>query len=182
MAQSQKSSCRSLLKIKCLSETLWVQCSYIFQWKAVFLEISWPDLSGCCNLSELTCTVKNDNRSHVWNEERKTAEGRRTVTRNSNNIFHVFIWFGVFLMVQFAFFFVYFHIGISKSQFVVAKQRSHVTYILDHGLFWKFFQLGKILGWIVHIYRTLLAVYLFKDVLKENIFQNNNKLQSGVYI
>lgn len=65
---------------------------------------------------------------------------------------------------------------------MAANQRSHVSYILDHGLFWKFFQSGKILDLIVHIYRILLAVYLFKDALKENIFQNNNKLQSGVYI
>lgn len=50
---SKQSSCRSLLKIKCFCETLWVQCFYAFQWKAVFLEISWPGLCGCCSLSEL---------------------------------------------------------------------------------------------------------------------------------
>lgn len=106
MAQSRQSSCGILLKIKRLSETFWVQCFYIFQWKTVCLEISWPVLSEGCALSEL------DMYHEKWqqitgNGEWKTVDGRTTVTSNSSNIFHVLVCLGFFLMVQFTFFFVF---------------------------------------------------------------------------
>lgn len=82
--------------------------------------------------------MKNDNRSQGWNVERKTADGRTAVTRNSTNIFYVLVCFRVFFNgTVYVHFYIFMHAILNHSSLLQSRQVMWIIfYILNYlGIF-----------------------------------------------